>query len=256
MRLFSKLSKIHSTPAKSWLSYDPERNILKEVSSPLATNWMRRRNFFIEKCKDAQSLGIVIGTLSAKGYLDIVTHIQTLARSRGIRTYFLSVGKVNPAKLGNFLEIDCFVFVGCPENNIYTSRDFHKPLLSVFEVELSLNPAWHEQFPDFYCLNLKEILPSGKYHRDGADAKTDEFDVSLVTGRVRSLRTADAKEANENGGLQLEKKCNQLMESSSSSTFQDRTWTGLDQSLGKEEPVKITKGRSGIPIKYSENSTQ
>lgn len=214
---------------------------------------MRRRNFYIEKCKDAQSLGIVIGTLSAKGYLDIVKHIQNLARGRGIRTYLLSVGKVNPAKLGNFLEIDCFVFIGCPENNIYTSRDFHKPLLSVFEVELALNPAWHEQFPDFYCLDFKEILPSGKYHREIGDVEIDEYDISLVTGKIRSLR---ATEPSAEGGLQLEKKHNQLMESTSSSTFQERTWTGLDLSLGQQEPVKIVKGRSGIPIKYSENSTE
>lgn len=214
---------------------------------------MRRRNFFIEKCKDAQSLGIVIGTLSAKGYLDIVKHIQDLARGRGIRTYLLSVGKVNPAKLGNFLEIDCFVFIGCPENNIYTSRDFHKPLLSVFEVELALNPAWHEQFPDFYCLDFKEILPAGKYHRESDGVEIDEYDISLVTGKVRSLKSTEPAGA---GGLQLEKKHNQLMESTSSNTFQERTWTGLDLSLGQQEPVKIVKGRSGIPIKYSENSTE
>lgn len=215
---------------------------------------MRRRNFFIEKCKDAQSLGIVIGTLSAKGYLDIVTHIQTLARARGIRTYLHSVGKVNPAKLGNFLDIDCFVFIGCPENNIYTSRDFHKPLLSVFEVELALNPSWHQQYPDFYCLDFNEILPTGKYFREIGDVPIDEYDVSLVTGKMRSLKATNFTESN--GEMQLEKKQNQLMETTASDTFQNRTWTGLEQALGQQEPSKIVKGRSGIPIKYSENSTE
>lgn len=240
--------------AKVWYLYQPNSNQLKQVINPLATNWMRRRNFFIEKCKDAQSLGIVIGTLSTKGYLDIVSHIQTLARGRGIRTYILSVGKVNPAKLGNFLEIDCFVFVGCPENNIYTSRDFHKPLLSVFEVELALNSAWHEQYPDFYSVDFKEILPNGKHHRDIGNTKVDEYDVSLVTGKIRSLKANDTADSN-GAGWQLEKKQNQLMETTSSTTFQERSWTGLDQALGQQEPAKIVKGRSGIPIKYSENST-
>lgn len=216
---------------------------------------MRRRNFFVEKCKDAKSLGIVVGTLSADGYLDVVNHIQNLARSRGIRTYLLSVGKVNPAKLGNFMEIDCFVFIGCPENNIYTSRDFYKPLLSVFEVELALNPAWHEKYPDFYSVDFKDILPHGNYYRDYSDVTTpNEFDVSLVSGRVRSLRPT----TNENGNaasLQVEKKYNQLMESNSSTSFQNRSWTGLDPSLGQQEPSQITKGRSGIAIKYSENES-
>lgn len=238
------------------MCYEPQENRIKIISSPLTTNWMRRRNFFVEKCKDAQSLGIVVGTLTTTGYLDVVNHIQNLARNRGIRTYLLSVGKVNPAKLGNFMEIDCFVFVGCPENNIYTSRDFYKPLLSVFEVELALNPAWHEQYPDFYCVDFKEILPNGRHHRDAANVKVDNnYDISLVTGKVRALRTTnDTNEpTNTNGERQIEKKYNQLMETNSSSTFQNRTWTGLDPSLGQQEPSHITKGRSGIPIKYTEN---
>lgn len=228
--------------------------MLKHIVSPMTSNWMRRRNFFVEKCKDAQSLGIVVGTLSADGYLDVVDHIQNLARGRGIRTYLLSVGKVNPAKLANFMEIDCFVFIGCPENNIYTSRDFYKPLLSVFEVELALNPAWHEKYPDFYSVDFKDILPNGNFYRDHTEAVTDEFDVSLVSGKVRTLRPT-ANDNGNTGSMQVEKKYNQLMASNSSTTFQNRTWTGLDPSLGQQEPSKITKGRSGIAIKYSENET-
>lgn len=241
----------HST-AKSFYCYDPNENSLKQIISPLASNWMRRRYFYVEKCKDAQSLGIVVGTLSTEGYLDVVNHIQNLARNRGIRTYLLSVGKVNPAKLANFMEIDCFAFVGCPENNIYTSREFYKPLLSIFEVELALNPAWHEKYPDFYSVDFKEILPNGDYYRNPKDIHVEEFDVSLVSGKVRSFKAMTLENGNT-GSLQVEKKHNQLMESSSSTTFQERTWTGLDPTLGQQEPAKITKGRSGIAIKYTEN---
>ena len=56
----------------------------------------------MEKCKDAQTLGIVVGTLTTKGYLDIIKHIQELAAKRNVKTYIFSVGKVNPAKLANF----------------------------------------------------------------------------------------------------------------------------------------------------------
>lgn len=245
--------------AKQWLCYDANSNVLKEVSSPLATNWMRRRNFFVEKCKDAQSIGIVVGTLASDGYLDVVNRIQTLARNRGIRTYLLSVGKINPAKLANFMEIDCFVFIGCPENNIYTSRDFYKPLLSVFEAELALNPAWREQYPDFYSVDFNEILPNGNRYREACEDENqngngDDYDISLVTGRVRSMKTSTAQiESTDDAGKQIEKKCNQMMESSSSTTFNDRNWTGLNPNLGQQEPAKVTKGRSGIAIKYSEN---
>lgn len=234
------------------------RNELKPVTSPLATNWMKRRNYFVEKCKDALSIGIVVGTLATDGYLDVVSHIQNIARDRGIRTYLLSVGKINPAKLANFMEIDCFVFVGCPENNIYTSRDFYKPLVSVFEAELALNPAWREQYPNFYSVNFVDILPNGKYHRL-ADPSietngNDEYDISLVTGRIRTMKTTNGDAHNiTNTENQIERKNNQLMQTNSSATFNDRSWTGLDPNLGQDEPAKITKGRTGIAIKYTEN---
>lgn len=242
--------------AKQWLCCDRKSYQVREISSPLATNWMRRRNYFVENCKDAQAIGIVVGTLTADGYLDAVKRIQTLARDRGIRTYLLSVGKINPAKLANFMEIDCFVFVGCPENNIYNSRDFYKPLVSVFEAELALNPAWREQYPNFYAVNFNDILPNGKHFKEAVkqtDANGD-YDVSLVSGRVRTMHvTADDETADINTSTQIERKHNQLMNTSSSVAFNNRSWTGLDPSLGQQEPVEITKGRSGIAIKYTEN---
>lgn len=221
--------------------------------SPLSTNWMRRRLYFVEKCKDAQSVGIIVGTLTTIGYLDVVERIQKLANARGIRTYLLSVGKVNPVKIANFHEIDCFVYVGCPENNIYTSRDFYKPLLSVFEAEIALNPAWNKIYPDLYSVDFREILPSGKHHRDATESITqpDDYDVSLITGKVRSMQTHSVA---SNDKSQIEKKFNQMMESSSSQTFQTRSWTGLSTNLALQDPAKITEGRSGIPMKYSENT--
>ncbi|XP_031633112.1 2-(3-amino-3-carboxypropyl)histidine synthase subunit 2 [Contarinia nasturtii] len=243
--------------AKQWILCDRHNYELKIVQSPLATNWMRRRNFFVEKCKDAQSIGIVVGTLTADGYLNAVNRVQKLARDRGIRTYLLSVGKINPAKLANFMEIDCFVFVGCPENSIYNSRDFYKPLLSVFEAELALNFAWREQYPNFYAVDFTDILPDGKHYRAAEKQSNtngeNDYDVSLVSGRIRPMKITDNDETNQNNSTEIERKHNQLMNTNSSSAFNNRSWTGLDPSLGQHEPVKVTKGRSGIAIKYTEN---
>lgn len=244
---------------------------MKQIVSPLATNWMRRRNFLVEKCKDAQAIGIVLSTLTADGYLNAVNRTQQLARERGIRTYLLSVGKINPAKLANFMEIDCFVFVGCPENSVYNSREFYKPLLTVFEAELALNPAWREQYPNFYSVDFNDTLPNGKFYKTVDEQQSsdrnrnddDHYDVSLISGRVRHMKVGgggagavDTNELSQNSAEnegQIEKKRNHLMETNSGNTFHSRTWTGLDPNLGNQEPAKITKGRSGIAMKYSEN---
>ena len=59
---------------------------------------------------------------------------QKLLRESGKRTYTLVVGKLNPAKLANFLEIDVFVLVSCPHNFLLEQKDFHRPIVSPFEV--------------------------------------------------------------------------------------------------------------------------
>lgn len=226
----------------------------------------------MEKCKDAQAIGIVLSTLTADGYLDAVSRTQSLARDRGIRTYLLSVGKINPAKLANFMEIDCFVYVGCPENSVYNSRDFYKPLLTPFEAELALNPAWREQYPNFYSVDFNDTLPNGKFYKtvdeqqqQSSDSNRniddgDHYDVSLISGRVRHVKVGGSSdgatdEINQNSSNdgQIVRKLNHLMETNSGSAFHNRTWTGLDPNLGNQEPAKITIGRSGIAMKYSEN---
>jgi diphthamide biosynthesis protein 2 len=236
-----------------WQLFDPQSNekCLKEIA-PLDTRWLRRRMFCVEKCKDAQSIGIVVGTLTTKGYLDIVERIKTLAKQREIRSYLLSVGKVNPAKLANFMEIDCFVLVGCPENTIYTSRDFYKPLVSVFEIEMALNPAWHSQFPETYCTDFRELLPEGRLFKDSSVAENSEAtrdnDMSLVTGRVRVLNSQ--KMDFESTTLTMAEKSNNELVISSADTFTDRSWQGLNPELGKHEPALVQQGRKGIAMKY------
>ena len=39
-----------------------------------------------------------------------------------IQTYIFSVGKINVAKLANFMEIDIFVLIACPENTLLDSK--------------------------------------------------------------------------------------------------------------------------------------
>lgn len=217
---------------------------------------MRKRNYYIEKCKDAQTLGIVVGTLAARGYLDIVKHVQSLARHRNIRTYLISVGKVNPAKLANFMEIDCFVLVGCPENDLFTSRDFYKPLLSVYEVEMALNAAWQGELAPNYSLEFGDVLPDGRLHRPFDVAEIGESDVSLVTGRVRNVKvdnTDDISLAADAGAVLL-KRNHQLVGVAAGGALQNRSWTGLDAALGNVEPVRIEMGRSGIAIKYDQEN--
>lgn len=238
---------------QKWFLYNPKANELKEMTVA-DSRWMRKRYFYIEKCKDAQSVGIVVGTLTTKGYLDMAKHIQELAKMREVRSYMISVGKVNPAKLANFMDIDCFVLVGCPENTLYNSKEFYKPLVSVFEIEMAWNPAWQNQLPDTYCTDFRELLPEGKLYKRDDNAKFNENDISLVSGRVRHLNSEKIRSSNNaNGGELQEFSKNQVAVTQATDVFNQRSWKGLNPTLGKNDPAKIEQGRSGIPIKYEEN---
>lgn len=243
-----------SLTASKWFIYNPSKNELKNVN-PLTTNFIRRRYYYIEKCKDAQRLGLIIATLTADGYLDVIKRIQDMAKCHGIKTHLISVGRINPAKLANFMEIDCFVLIGCPFNNLYTSREFFKPIVSVFEAEMALNPAWKDKFPKVYTTNFKDILPNGKLYNEfqSNDISTNDGDVSLLTGRVRSVEINGKNgSANNHNGELMEKRNQHVIQLNGGGLeFEDRSWRGLDPALEKREPAKLEKGLSGIPIKYT-----
>lgn len=242
-----------SVGAAQWHLYDNRKDTL--ATTPLSSSaWLRKRMFYIEKCKDAQAIGIVHGTVSSKGHLDISERIQVLARAHNIRTILISVGKLNPAKLANFMEIDCFVLIGCPQNNMYTSREFYKPLISVFECELALNPAWKEQLPTSYSTDFKEMLPNGKHFSevDQIAGQIEGHDISLITGSVRGQGSRPVVEQNGTTDL-MHVAGNVVAERTAGDALRERTWRGLEQNLGQDEVADVQQGRSGIPIRYEEN---
>ncbi|XP_004533195.1 2-(3-amino-3-carboxypropyl)histidine synthase subunit 2 [Ceratitis capitata] len=252
---FSNLSL--TTKASQWFIYDPLKISLYE-KNPLTAQYMRRRYYYIEKCKDAQTLGLIVATLTAEGYLKIVSHLQEMAKARGIKTQIISVGRINPAKLANFLEIDCFVLIGCPFNNVYNSKDYYKPIVSVFEAEMALNPAWHMKYPDTYVTDFKKLLPEGEKFLAFIPADSQEQDVSLVSGRVRANNAGGIEEEgaaadalSEQQQALVGKGKMEVMTTNTGLTFEDRTWKGLDPALGCTEPAKLEKGLSGIPTNYT-----
>ena len=71
-----------------------------------------------------------------------------------LQYYTIAVGKLNPAKMANFMEIDIFVLVACPENSLVESQvvcvcvcvympcdvrvqEFYRPVVTPFEMEVA-----------------------------------------------------------------------------------------------------------------------
>ncbi|XP_016976057.1 2-(3-amino-3-carboxypropyl)histidine synthase subunit 2 [Drosophila rhopaloa] len=247
---FANLS-LTAPAAVQWHIYDGASASFT-AKNPLTAQFIRRRYFHIEKCKDAQTLGLIVATLSAEGYLDVVARLQTMAKGRGIKTQLISVGRINPAKLANFLEIDCFVLIGCPFNNMYDSKEYYKPIVSVFEAEMALNPAWHMRYPEAYVMDFKQLLPAGRSFLPFDVGAIPEHDVSLVSGRLRGVVNDSLETAGDSASLALATQAKMsLMTTDTGLSFEDRTWQGLDPALGQTEPAQLKQGLSGIPINYT-----
>lgn len=72
---------------------------------------IQRRFYLMEKLKDSNTVGIIVGTLGVSGYLDAIKRVSKLVRRKGKKCYVISVGKPTVAKLANFSEVNIWLFV-------------------------------------------------------------------------------------------------------------------------------------------------
>jgi diphthamide biosynthesis protein 2 len=54
--------------------------------------------------------------------MTILSHLKNLIKRAGKKSYTFAMGKLNIAKMANFMEIDCYVLVACPENSLIDSK--------------------------------------------------------------------------------------------------------------------------------------
>ncbi|OXB68500.1 hypothetical protein ASZ78_000437 [Callipepla squamata] len=119
---------------------------------------LMRRLYLVERARDARVVGILVGTLGVAGYLDVLQHLHQLVQRAGKRSYTLAVGKPNPTKLANFLEVDIFVLVACAQNSLLDSSDFYRPIVTPYELELACNPA--REWTGNYLTDFRDLLPA------------------------------------------------------------------------------------------------
>jgi len=72
--------------------------------------------------------------------------------------------------------------IACPENEVFDSREFLKPILTPYEVELAFNSA--RKFSPQYFMDFRQILPGGHYYVDFKPSI--DADVSLITDDIRN----------------------------------------------------------------------
>ncbi|KFR03679.1 Diphthamide biosynthesis protein 2, partial [Opisthocomus hoazin] len=198
---------------------------------------LMRRLYLVERARDARVVGILVGTLGVVGYLAVLQHLRELLHRAGQRSYTLAVGKPNPAKLANFLEVDIFVLVACAQNSLLDSSDFYRPIVSPSELELACNPA--REWTGNYLTDFRDLLPGACAHIElppAVPAAEAIPDISLITGEMRAAHLCDppAPQLPPSTALACRDQTRALAEISPAASFlESRSWRGLEQQLGQ-----------------------
>jgi diphthamide biosynthesis protein 2 len=148
-----------------------------------------------------------------------------LLRQKRKKSYTISVGRLNPAKLANFAEVECFVLVACPENSLIDSKviflprvrssltadgeqEFFKPIVTPYELEIALGidgTTWGRRYVldfdellakerkeqnecQFFYIPWRPLLELREIVANGEDKDDDRPAFSLVTGKYRQAR--------------------------------------------------------------------
>ena len=211
-----------------------------------------KRNFLVEKTKDAQRIGVLVGTLGVSRYRDIIDHVTRAIRSSGRKAYLFLVGKPNVPKLANFPEIEVFVLVACPENSLVDAKEFMQPVVTPYELDLALNKdrEWSSNF----IANFQDLLPGQPSHVEFQVKQEDGADVSLVTGKVRALGVSES--GNSSALVAQDRTIAEIHQGGGGEYLQERSWKGLEQKVGQTQVKKAGKGLKGIAMGYETEPSQ
>eukprot|EP00163_Fabomonas_tropica_P026907 TRINITY_DN5079_c0_g1_i3.p1 TRINITY_DN5079_c0_g1~~TRINITY_DN5079_c0_g1_i3.p1 ORF type:complete len:436 (-),score=61.07 TRINITY_DN5079_c0_g1_i3:252-1445(-) len=250
---------------KDIYSYRPaERLFTRET---VARNMsLMRRYYLVQKTKDAETIGLLVGTLGVARYLDVLERLKALVTKAGKKYYTFVVGKLNEPKLANFNEIDVYVLVACPENSLIDSNQYYTPVVTPFELEKGLadEDAWTGE----YTNNFKYILqfqpgqttsssPATATAMGDGDDETpgeDEVRMSIVDGTIKpALRPRQTVEIAYDGSMDLVERqaAMALTVTDAGRQLAAREFQGLDPQLGKTEVTTAVEGRGlGIARGY------
>ncbi|EEA21817.1 Diphthamide biosynthesis protein 2 [Talaromyces marneffei ATCC 18224] len=279
LTLSSRVAAIHIYPTEN---VESEEEIKPLQASTTAA--LRRRYGVLVSLSTAPIFGILVNTLSVKNYLHIVDHVRKQIAAAGKKSYMFVVGKLNAAKVANFSEIEGWVVIGCWESSLVDSKDFWKPVITPYELELALQSddtrvwtgAWRSDYQAVLDASTEVPNATGETSEDvdgddGSESESAPPEFDFRTGQfVTTSRPMQYTSNGSNGraggnstALAKRAKGDLAMIGNSISPGAEflrsqRTWKGLgsDFEIKYEEDDEVggsavVEGRRGIARGYA-----
>jgi diphthamide biosynthesis protein 2 len=226
---------LYSFNSSMVFSYNPLQPGMIRQESLQSNKALMRRYFLVQKAREAQVIGIVAGTLGAAGYLSTLSQLRQEVEAAGKKVFTYVVGKLNVAKLANFIEVDVFVMLACPENTLVDSQEYFRPIITPYELQVALGGG--KDFFGEYTLDFRTITFEG--HEDESEPS-----LSLVTGKLVSRDPVAVSRTIQHASLGTP------AWSAASERLHNRNYVGLVTGETSAPGVLASRGRSGIPKGY------
>ncbi|KAL0714805.1 hypothetical protein Bca4012_021784 [Brassica carinata] len=224
---------------------------------------LKRRYYLVEKAKDANIIGILVGTLGVAGYLHMIHHMQALISAAGKKSYILAMGRPNPAKLANFPECDVFIYISCAQTALLDSKEFMAPVITPFEANLAFSRG--SEWTGAYLMHFQDVIINsskpeseaengfgrfnsvqGTFASENDEAKNGEVD----TGETMALVKAAEKALQSRGKDHHNQLAKQTAAQSGPEYFLNRAYRGLELNSENTSPEPFLVGRSGKASGY------
>ncbi|VDK41626.1 unnamed protein product [Taenia asiatica] len=252
---YSILVSLKEAYAIKAIAIDPKTGLVAPVPKS-ASAFLRRRYFLMERFKSAKRIGILMGTLSVSRYSDIVARLKRLLHRAKKPYTTLVVGRINEAKLMNFLDLDAFVLVACPHTSVFDDPNLLIPIVTPFELECVLHDLSEEnEASTGYSRRWTGFWLPLDFAADILDPESVTFapEESVVPTRDSEENIGKEEEESKEGALVACDSANWSLALVSGALPGIRdSWRGLDLALGQTPPLTtIRRGRTGLPINYS-----
>ncbi|KAJ2896455.1 diphthamide biosynthesis protein 2 [Zalerion maritima] len=280
LAISSRVKSFHILPTRS--DSDP--------TTPPATSTgtrvlLRRRYAHVLTLASAGIIGILINTLSLNNSLPAISALKSRISAAGKKSYTVVVGKLNPAKLANFAEVEGWVVVGCWESGLVEGDGFYRPVITPFELDVALTDERERVWGGEWWGGIEwvEEWVEGRGRtggnrdgdgdgEEGSDDEDEPPEFDLRTGKLvsksRPMRIAAPKttceEAGGGGdGVSGPAKSLVMRTNGEVATIKgtvspgaeylrtQRTWVGLGSDYTEEASTVVEEGRSGIARGYT-----
>lgn len=254
------LSSVTNRPDNFW-TWSPETRLCTDSLSPTFQRILNRRFYLVQKAKQCRVFGILVAHLTEHTRKLVASlHRVIQDHNEDLASYTFVVGKINPAKLANFPEIDCFVLVACPEHSLLSNERelYHIPIITPGELLIAFGVThWgldaYSTHPSDYWTTVANMVQSAKNVDDDDDSDAPYF--SLVTGKFESSSSSEHTR-NKNCDLHLEALPGRGVLTTYASAAADflsqREYQGLVVATDEETVQAAIPGQTGIASNYGD----